>query len=159
MVTIDDQPWFVAKDVLLVLGMDPNQSQNYLSRLDAGEKQVVSRSNNHVNAPDLFQGSASKVSLISESGLYKLIMRSDKPQAKPFQDYVTKEILPSIRKTGAFVTGQPSLQENPQMDPLDLMLAQAQTKTTSVSHHTTELMSAFLIHIEYALSIPKRSSI
>jgi prophage antirepressor-like protein len=51
--------------------------------------------------------------LISESGLYKLIMRSDKETAKPFQDWVTKEVLPSIRKTGAFVTGQPSIVENP----------------------------------------------
>ena len=46
---------------------------------------------------------------ISESGLYKLIMRSDKQQAKGFQDWVTKEVLPSIRKTGAYVKGQPSL--------------------------------------------------
>ncbi len=41
------------------------------------------------------------VNLVSESGLYKLIMRSDKPQARAFQDWVTKEVLPSIRKTGA----------------------------------------------------------
>lgn len=40
--------------------------------------------------------------LISESGLYKLIMRSDKESARPFQDWVTKEVLPSIRKTGAY---------------------------------------------------------
>ncbi len=62
--------------------------------------------------------------MVSESGLYKLIMRSDKPQAKPFQDWVTQEVLPSIRKTGSYVTGQPSLKENPKMDPLGLMMAQ-----------------------------------
>ncbi len=45
---------------------------------------------------------------VSESGLYKLIMRSDKPQAKAFQDWVAKEVLPSIRKTGSYVTGQPA---------------------------------------------------
>jgi prophage antirepressor-like protein len=39
--------------------------------------------------------------LISESGLYKLILRSDKPQAKPFQDWVTQVVLPAIRKDGA----------------------------------------------------------
>ena len=49
-------------------------------------------------------------------------MRSDKPQAKPFQDWVTQEVLPSIRKTGAYVTGQPSLKESLNMDPLDLMI-------------------------------------
>lgn len=42
------------------------------------------------------------LTVISESGLYKLIMRSDKPQAKPFQDWVTREVLPSIRKTGSY---------------------------------------------------------
>ncbi len=43
-----------------------------------------------------------KLSLISESGLYKLVMRSDKPVARPFQDWVTREVLPSIRKTGGY---------------------------------------------------------
>lgn len=62
--------------------------------------------------------------VISESGLYKLVMRSDKPQAKAFQDWVTREVLPSIRKTGAYVTGQPSLAENPKMSALDLAEAQ-----------------------------------
>jgi len=51
-------------------------------------------------------------------------MRSDKPQTKEFQDMVTKEILPSIRKTGAYVVGLPSLRETPQMDPLDILEAQ-----------------------------------
>ncbi|QRM18873.1 hypothetical protein GBK02_05440 [Dechloromonas sp. TW-R-39-2] len=44
--------------------------------------------------------------IISESDLYKLIMRSDKPQAKAFQDWGANEVLPSIRKTGAYVVGQ-----------------------------------------------------
>ncbi|MBS7705189.1 BRO-N domain-containing protein [Chelatococcus asaccharovorans] len=39
----------------------------------------------------------------SESGLYKLIMRSDKPEARAFQDWVTREVLPAIRKTGSYV--------------------------------------------------------
>lgn len=68
----------------------------------------------------IFEPNANQASVISESGLYKLIMRSDKPQAKAFQDWVTKEVLPSIRKTGSFVTGQPSLVENPQMSALEL---------------------------------------
>lgn len=47
-----------------------------------------------------------RLNLVSESGLYKLIMRSDKPEAKRFQNWVTQEVLPSIRKTGAYVVGQ-----------------------------------------------------
>jgi prophage antirepressor-like protein len=42
------------------------------------------------------------INLVSESGLFKLIMRSDKPQAKPFQDWVTKVVLPAIRKDGMY---------------------------------------------------------
>lgn len=44
--------------------------------------------------------------LISESGLYKLIMRSKKPEAKDFQNWVTKEVLPSIRKTGGYLLNE-----------------------------------------------------
>ena len=57
--------------------------------------------------------------IISESGLYKLIMRSDKPQAREFQDWVTKEVLPSIRKTGSY-----SLQPGQAM-PLPTSMADA----------------------------------
>lgn len=52
------------------------------------------------STPLLFHGTSAKVAVISESGLYKITMGSDKPQAKAFQDWVTKEVLPSIRKTG-----------------------------------------------------------
>lgn len=41
--------------------------------------------------------------IISESGLYKLIMRSDKPEARKFQDWVTRDVLPAIRKTGGYL--------------------------------------------------------
>lgn len=48
----------------------------------------------------------SQAKLITESGLYKLIMRSDKPEAKRFQDWVTREVLPAIRKDGLYVVGE-----------------------------------------------------
>lgn len=85
--------------------------------LDASEKQVLRKS-----APitfDLFKGSVARITLISESGLYKLIMRSDKPQAKPFQDWVTKVVLPAIRKDGGYIAGE----ENTDDD--DLLMARA----------------------------------
>lgn len=114
-VTLEGNPWFVAADVCKVLKLT-NTTQS-LRHLDDGEKGL-----NRIET----LGGVQRLNIISESGLYKLIMRSDKPQAKAFQDWVSKEVLPSIRKTGSFVTGQPSLVENPQMDPLDLMLAQAE---------------------------------
>lgn len=60
------------------------------------------------------------VSLISESGLYKLVMRSNKPEARAFQDWVTREVLPAIRKDGGYIkgeelvaTGEPSVRCSP----------------------------------------------
>jgi len=44
--------------------------------------------------------------LFSESGLYRLVMRSDKPEARTFQDWVTRDVLPAIRKEGVYVRGE-----------------------------------------------------
>lgn len=128
-VTLEGNPWFVTRDVCQVLELSSHRDSygHHVQKLDADEKLNMKRADH--TTPDmgcLFGKQASTVSLISESGLYKLIMRSDKPTAKDFQDWVTKEILPSIRKTGSFVTGQPGLVENPQMSALEVMMAQAQ---------------------------------
>ena len=88
MVSIDDQPWFVAADICkLLYTMNGSNASHFTKHLDETEKL---RGN-----PIPGKGGFSPL-LISESGLYKLIMRSDKPQAKAFQDWVTKEVLPSI---------------------------------------------------------------
>jgi prophage antirepressor-like protein len=62
----------------------------------------------HRNASTSDMGSPVRGSLklISESGLYKLVMRSDKPEAREFQDWVTRVVLPAIRKDGAYVMGE-----------------------------------------------------
>lgn len=99
-VTIDGNPWFVAIDVLAVLGMDANQSANYLRALADDEKSKIARSS--ITLGNVGRG-APYLSIISESGLYKLIMRSDKPEARAFQDWVTRVVLPSIRKDGMYV--------------------------------------------------------
>ncbi|MFT3849676.1 MAG: BRO family protein [Propionivibrio sp.] len=129
--TLEGNPWFVAKDVCAVLDLNGYASQ-HTKRLDPSEVKVLNADSDISGTRDflhLFDPKAPSASIISESGLYKLIMRSDKPQAKPFQDWVTQEVLPSIRRTGAFVKGQPSIKENPEMDPLDLVMAQARTIT------------------------------
>ena len=54
----------------------------------------------------LFTGTESRLTLISEGGLYKLIMRSEKALARPFQDWVAYEVLPSIRKTGGYLINE-----------------------------------------------------
>ena len=91
------EPWFVAKDACDCLTLtDTNKA---CQNLDDDEKQVVTRDFD----PELFSESkAQAITLVSESGLYTLIMRSNKPEAKVFRKWVTSEVLPSIRKTGGY---------------------------------------------------------
>lgn len=90
-VDMDGAPWFVLKDVCEVLGL--GNSRMVSDRLDEDEKGV--------SKIDTL-GGAQNVTIISESGLYNVILRSDKPEAKPFRKWVTSEVLPSIRKTGSY---------------------------------------------------------
>jgi prophage antirepressor-like protein len=95
-VEIEGEPWFVAKDVIRALGLSSSGS-NY-TMLKAEEVKPLSRG--------LISGKGmTNAKIISESGLYKLVMRSDKPDAKAFQDWVTREVLPAIRKTGGYIKG------------------------------------------------------
>lgn len=90
------EPWFVAKDVCDILGLE--NSRKATAELDPDEKNTVTIS-------DGIPGNPNKT-IISEPGLYKLIMRSRKQEAKEFQRWVTHEVLPSIRKHGAYMTQQ-----------------------------------------------------
>ena len=86
-------PWFVAKDVCDILEISNNRDA--ISQLDNDEKNTVVISDGTPGNPNK--------TIISEPGLYKLIMRSRKPEAKEFQRWVTHEVLPSIRKTGGYI--------------------------------------------------------
>lgn len=88
------EPWFVAKDVCDILCLENNRKAT--AELDSDEKNTVTIS-------DGIPGNPNKT-IISEPGLYKLIMRSRKPEAKTFQRWVTHEVLPAIRKHGAYAT-------------------------------------------------------
>lgn len=87
----DGEKWFVLKDVCEILGLD--SPHKVADRLDEDEK-----GRNLI--PTL--GGNQEMTVISESGLYNVILRSDKPEAKPFRKWVTAEVLPSIRKTGSY---------------------------------------------------------
>ena len=91
-VDIDGEPWFVAADVCRVLGYDHTPSA--LRSLDEDERGVQI-----MHTPSGNQ----EMNIINESGLYNLIFRSRKPEAKKFRKWVTAEVLPSIRKTGMYV--------------------------------------------------------
>lgn len=119
--TLEGNPWFVAADVCRVLELGWDKA----NQLYAPSRVVKHLDGTEVSSNLIAMDGRRRYMLcISESGLYKLAMRSDKPQAKPFQDWVTKEVLPSIRKTGAYVAGQMSLMEHPKMTPLELMMDQ-----------------------------------
>lgn len=89
---LDDQPWFGAKDVCDVLGLA--NSRDALKNLDDDEV-MVSR----IATPSRGR---QQMQLVNESGLYNLIFRSRKPQARAFRRWVTSEVLPSIRRTGGY---------------------------------------------------------
>lgn len=88
--------WFVAKDVCDVLEI-VNATRS-LSRLDEDELHSMKVTDS--------LGRPQETNVINESGLYSLIMTSRKPQAKAFKKWVTSEVLPSIRKHGAYMTDQ-----------------------------------------------------
>ena len=85
--------WFVAKDICDVLEIKNHRTS--ISILDEDEKGVHSMDT---------LGGTQQLQTINESGLYSLVLRSRKPQAKAFKKWVTSEVLPSIRKHGAYMT-------------------------------------------------------
>lgn len=96
---INGEPWFVLKDVCEVLGL--STPARVAERLDSDE----------VSQAHLIDsmGRSQEMTIISESGLYNVILRSDKPEAKPFRKWVTAVVLPSIRKNGGYIAGQEEL--------------------------------------------------
>ncbi len=92
-ILIDDNPWWVLVDVCRVL--DLKQPHRVASRLDEDERTlstVIDR-----------MGRSQKTTVINESGLYSVILRSDKVEAKAFKRWITHEVLPTIRKTGSYL--------------------------------------------------------
>ncbi|PZP47564.1 MAG: BRO domain-containing protein [Azospirillum brasilense] len=97
MVLLNGVPWFLSPDVRRILGIA--QNGKWLASLSDDEIRALPRG--------LISGKGmAQVQAVSESGLYKVIMRSDKPQARAFQDWVTRDVLPAIRKDGMYVMGE-----------------------------------------------------
>lgn len=96
----DNQVWFVAKDVCDCLGL--SNSRMAVERLDDDEKADVSLTDTSSNG--VVQNR--NYQIVNEMGLYNLILRSDKPEAKQFKRWVTHEVLPSIRKHGVYAVDE-----------------------------------------------------
>lgn len=88
------EPWFVAKDVCDVLELS-NVSQTLARRLDDDEKSSITLNDGTPGNPNR--------AIVSESGLYVLVLASRKPEAHEFKRWVTHEVLPQIRKTGGYI--------------------------------------------------------
>lgn len=91
----DHEPWFVAKDVCAALGF--TKQTDATKHLEDDEKGVT-----NCHTP----GGVQKMVTVSEAGLYSLILRSRKPEAKAFKRWVTHEVLPSIRKDGGYMVAR-----------------------------------------------------
>lgn len=103
-VEIDGTPWLVGKDVAVALGYK-NPGKAIIAHVDEEDKRLEmlpqeTDSQNGNASP------ASKTALINESGLYSLILSSKMPKAKAFKRWVTSEVLPAIRKNGAYESFQ-----------------------------------------------------
>lgn len=95
---IGNEPWFVAKDVCNAL--DITNSRDAIKKmLDDDERGVA---NFYTPAGNYQGGGEQQLNIINESGMYNLIFRSRKPEAKAFRKWVTNEVLPSIRRTGTY---------------------------------------------------------
>ena len=92
-ITIDGEPWFVAVDVCKALQIA--NSRDALTRIDDDEKGVV--------LTDTL-GGKQEVTIVNEPGLYTLVLSSRKPEAKAFKRWITHEVIPVIRKHGAYIS-------------------------------------------------------
>lgn len=100
-VTFKDQPMFVAKEIAMILGYSATGAMNKIIDEEDKFKHTIQNGTNYVNQ-----------SLITESGLYQAIFGSTKPEAKQFKKWVTSEILPALRKTGAYIVGEENMTED-----------------------------------------------
>ncbi|WP_277101844.1 phage antirepressor [Cutibacterium granulosum] len=94
-VTIDGEPWFVLADLCKVLDL-------------AKPSRVAMRIADDMKGAHLMStlGGDQEMTIVSEAGMYEVIIRSDKPEAVAFRRWVTSEVLPSIRKHGGYLTDQ-----------------------------------------------------
>ena len=105
----DGDPWFVAKDVCDALGL--SDTSKACERLDDDEKGT-----NSIRT----RGGMQEMTIVSEPGLYSLVLRSNKPEAKAFKRWITHDVIPSIRKTGKYSLSLPDFS-----DPAEAAIAWA----------------------------------
>jgi prophage antirepressor-like protein len=123
-VEMDDAsaPWWVLQDCCAILGLP--QVHRAASRIDPDDRKKSTGIDS--------MGRPQEIWLINESGLYTLLLRSNKPEAKRFQRWVTKEVLPSIRKTGGYQVQPSAIEQYPELKAI-VQLAQGLAETRQVA--------------------------
>lgn len=151
-IVIDDKPWFVGNQVAETLGYS-NPSKAINDHVKLHQKQTLSYKAYNESLEALWTGRdySDKV-LISEGGLNRLVMRSSLDSAEEFQDWVTDEVLPTIRKNGAYMTNEKAqdvlhgngladllIQAGEQIKTLELEKSQLKIELDEVREKTTYL--------------------
>ena len=128
---IDDEPWLVLADVCRVLEL--SNPTIVAGRLDADERAKFNL------------GRQGETTTISESGFYSVVLRSDKPQAKPFRKWVTSVVLPSIRKNGFYAGDMNFSRELQVLIQHERMMAQHQKQLDEVQNKIETIQDTFLL--------------
>lgn len=100
-IEVNNQPWFVGKDVADILG--------YSNPQKAIRDHIKDK---HKTVNETFTVNGTAPVLIDEAGVYSLVMRSKLPKAEEFQEWVTSEVLPTIRKTGGYINGSEAMSDS-----------------------------------------------
>ena len=134
-VEIDGTPWLVGKDVAVALGYK-NPRDAITRHVDTEDKGVVKH--------DTPSGEQDML-IINESGLYSLILSSKMPKAKAFKRWVTSEVLPAIRKTGAYE----SFQAQQHIEQLEATNTRLNMAINAVSHAKAELADVISLRNDF----------
>lgn len=127
-VQVNGEPWFVLSDVCKVLELStPARVAERLEKDEVSQTHTIDR-----------MGREQKTTIINESGLYAVVLRSDKPQAKPFRKWVTSEVLPSIRKHGSYSVQSQFADLSPQLQ----VLIQMETRQKQIEARQAEQATA-----------------
>ena len=118
-------PWFVAKDVATCIDHSDTSAMCKLCR----DKDKVVASARDFDSEDLSESGNSRITLISESGLYRILAKCNLPKCEPFESWVFDEVLPSIRKTGSYSVTQTQVSRK---DQLYLAIIHAESEAVRV---------------------------
>ncbi|WP_308719511.1 BRO family protein [Komagataeibacter xylinus] len=125
----EGKPWFAAADVCTALGLkNPTVTLRHVAPNDKAKSVLGERVGN----------------IVSEAGLYRIVLRCDKPDARPFQDWVTHTVLPTLRKEGAYVRDEEKIADVKDVQDLDAL----NDMLVNLMKRKTELLEARLAEKE-----------